>query len=202
MSSATANYTDRLRRLMQAAKISTYRQLCEATGVSEKVLRRLRHGEIVQMKIVTLNKIAAGLGISPGDLLNTFTSNDHTPATSLQQEYDRLQQQLIDQRATLIQEFQQASLQTIESWMLQWPTAAHAATQNPAAPAVKLLPLVRPIEHLLCQWQVEPIGQVGETVPFDPQQHQVIGPSPEPTAPCAYATSATVKAIGCYIGQK
>ncbi len=175
------DYTDRLRQLMQAIGITTYAELCQVAGVTEKVIRRLRRGAIGQMQIGTLQKIAQGLQISAPELLAQFT--DGPEPAALQVEYDRLQAQLHTQRDTLFQEFQQTTLQTIESWMLQWPTAAHAAQQNPTAPAVKLLPLVRPVENLLVQWGIEPIGTVGATIGFDPQQHQVMGAMPQSGAP-------------------
>jgi transcriptional regulator with XRE-family HTH domain len=175
------DYTDRLQTLMSAIGITTYTELCQVAGVTEKVIRRLRRGAIGQMQIGTLQKIAQGLRISAPELLAQFT--DATEHASLQVEYDRLQTQLQTQRDSLFQEFQQTTLQTIESWMLQWPTAAHAAQQNPTAPAVKLLPLVRPVENLLVQWGIEPIGTVGETIGFDPQRHQVMGAMPQPGDP-------------------
>jgi molecular chaperone GrpE (heat shock protein) len=58
--------------------------------------------------------------------------------------------------------------------LLQWPTAAAVAQKNPQWPAVKLLPLVRPLANLLKQWQVEAIASVGETLPYDPQWHQLL----------------------------
>ncbi len=185
MSNPLPDRTDRLRQLMQSVGINTYAELCQTTGVTEKVIRRLRRGAIGQMQIGTLQKIARGLNLSAADLLAQFTSTStDTAATSdLQREYDRLQTQLTIQRETLLQEFQQSSLQTLESWMLQWPTAAYAAQQNPTAPAVKLLPLVRPVENLLTQWGIEPIGQVGATIGFDPQQHQVMGTIANPGDP-------------------
>jgi transcriptional regulator with XRE-family HTH domain len=181
MSNPLPDRTDRLRQLMQGVGISTYAELCQTTGVTEKVLRRLRRGAIGQMQIGTLQKIAQGLHLSAPELLAQFTDTAVTP--NLQPEYDRLHTQLQTQRTELLQEFQQSTLQTLESWMLQWPTAAHAAQQNPTAPAVKLLPLVRPVENLLTQWGIEPIGQVGATIAFDPQQHQVMGAMPNPGDP-------------------
>jgi transcriptional regulator with XRE-family HTH domain len=170
--------TDRLQALMGAIGISTYAELCQRTGVTEKVIRRLRRGAIGQMQVRTLVKIAQGLQVSAPELLAQFGEPGFDQAPPERREYDRLQQQLATQREALLEEFQQTTLQTIESWMLQWPTAAHAAQQNPTAPAVKLLPLVRPVENLLTHWGIVPIGIVGETIGFDPQRHQVIGAMP------------------------
>jgi molecular chaperone GrpE (heat shock protein) len=95
--------------------------------------------------------------------------------SDLRQEYDRLQQQLANQRQILWQEFQQSSVQILESLLLQLPTAAYAAQQNPQAPAVKMLPLLRPLDTLLEQWGIESIATVGAEIPYDPQQHQLMG---------------------------
>ena len=92
----------------------------------------------------------------------------------LRHEYDRLQQQLVQQRQMLWQEFQQASVQTLESLLLQLPTAIYAAQQNPQAPAIKLLPLLRPLAQLLAEWGIESIAPVGAEIPYDPQHHQLI----------------------------
>ncbi len=73
---------------------------------------------------------------------------------------------------TIEADLQYCALHTLEPFLRFWPTAAHAATQNPAAPAQRILPLVKPIFQLLDQWGVTPIGEVGAIVPFDPQQHQ------------------------------
>jgi molecular chaperone GrpE (heat shock protein) len=194
MSYPSMDYTDRLQILMGAIGIKTYAELCQRTGVTEKVIRRLRRGSIAAMQIGTLQKIALGLAITGPELLATFSdqssgqssgqSSDQSSAKpDRQAEYDRLQTQLQTQRTALFQEFQQSALQTLESWMLQWPTAAHAAQQNPTAPAVKLLPLLRPVENLLAEWGIAPIGQVGTTIAFDPQQHQVMGAMPNPGDP-------------------
>jgi transcriptional regulator with XRE-family HTH domain len=185
MSDSLPDRSDRLQTLMGAIGITTYTELCQVAGVTEKVIRRLRRGQIAMMQIGTLEKIAQGLQVSAAELLAQFTDRAGVESAqdSLQVEYDRLQQQLLTQRETLRQEFQQTTLQTIESWMLQWPTAAHVAQQNPTAPAVKLLPLVRPVENLLVQWGIVAIGEVGATIGFDPQQHQVMGAMPNPGDP-------------------
>lgn len=132
------------------------------------------------MQVVQLHKLSQILHLSLSELVTTFSPLSLQPATSpgsqqeYQQEYQRLQAQLNEQRETLRQEFQRSTLQTLESWLLQFPTAAYAAQQNPQIPATRLLPLMRPIEQLLQEWGVESIGSVGDEVPFDPQQHQLM----------------------------
>lgn len=92
----------------------------------------------------------------------------------LEQEYQRQQQQLQIQKEQLLVEYQKSTIQALESLILQWPTAAYAARKNPDAPAIKLLPLVSPLEKLLGSWGVIPIGEVGTETPYDPQWHQVV----------------------------
>jgi molecular chaperone GrpE (heat shock protein)/DNA-binding Xre family transcriptional regulator len=217
MTEIRKDYTDRLLALMRSATVTTYSQLYQLTGLSEKAFRRLRRGQLEYMQVGTLQKVAAVLKVSVTDLILAF-SEPGMPAPSqsepsqselsqselsqselsqselsqpqlgmsaaigsassavidLQQECERLRQQLQQQQKSLLQDFQRSSLQTLEPWLLQWSAAVYLARQNPQAPAVKLLPLVQPVENLVMSWGVMPIGAVGESVPFDPQVHQVI----------------------------
>lgn len=186
-SSSQQDYTQRLQQLMQPLGFSTYKQLSQSAGVSEKLLRRLRQGQALQLRGETLLKLAQALQVSVSELLVTFSSVS-LPATSpsegeeaaLRQEYQRLQQQLEQQRETLRQEFQQSSLQLLESWLVQWPTAAYAAQQNQQLPAVRLLPLVRPVEQLLQEWGVDAIASVGSEIPYEPHLHQLMEGTAQP----------------------
>lgn len=92
----------------------------------------------------------------------------------LQQEYQRQQQQLQTQKEHLLVEYQKSTIQALEPLLLQWPTAAYAARKNPDAPAIKLLPLISPLEKLLVSWGIIPIGEVGTEMSYDPQWHQVM----------------------------
>jgi molecular chaperone GrpE (heat shock protein)/DNA-binding Xre family transcriptional regulator len=203
------DYTQLLQQLMQRLGFSSYRQLSQGAGVSEKQLRRLRQGQASQLRGETLLKLSHALQMSVGELLTTFSSGDglEKPLSStvgghsyaplrddnsgvdegetasleaLRQEYQRLQQQLENQRETVRQEFQQSSLQVLESWLVQWPTAAYAAQQNQQLPAVRLLPLLRPVEQLLQEWGVEAIAAVGSELPYDPQWHQLMEGTAQP----------------------
>jgi molecular chaperone GrpE (heat shock protein) len=169
---------------MQGVGISSFKALSKTTGVSEKQLRRLRKGQVDQLRVENLLKLSQVLQVSVSELLATFSSveankpwlpqQETESLTVLKQEYQRLQQQLENQRDTLKQEFQQSSLQILESWLVQWPTAAYAAGQNQQLPAVRLLPLVRPVEQLMQEWGVEAIASVGSEIPYDPQWHQLM----------------------------
>ena len=93
---------------------------------------------------------------------------------ALQSEYDRLQQQMSQQREQANEDFLRSALEMLESWMIQWPTAAYAAHKNDTIPASRLIPLVRPVERLLEDWGIEAIATVGEDVVYDPTMHQLM----------------------------
>jgi molecular chaperone GrpE (heat shock protein) len=174
--------TPQLRQLMQRVGVLSFAALSRMAGVSEWQVRSLRQGKVSQMRLETLLKLADALQISLGELLATFAGIEGKSETSaeIRQEFDRLQAQLANQREEITQEFQQESLDILESWMLHWSAAAYAATQNPQFPAVKLLPLIKPVEKLLQHWGVEAIAQVGTEVPYNPQHHQLMEGNAKP----------------------
>jgi DNA-binding Xre family transcriptional regulator len=180
----TQDFTHPLQQLMQQAGVSSFKALSRKAAVSERQVRRLRQGQIAQMRVETLLKISQVLQVSMTELLTILGETQSVDVlnspTDMSQEYQRLQQQLHEQRETLMQEFQQSSLQVIESWLLQWPTAAYAAQQNQQLPAVRLLPLVRPVEQLLQEWGVEAIASVGAEIPYDPHLHQLMEGTAQP----------------------
>ena len=189
-------YRDRLRDAMTSAGVSSLRSLAAQSSVSRRQIERLRRGEAHLLAVRDALQLAQFLQLSLPTLLQQFsdvrTEIEETEALStantnvaFRLEYQRLEDKLAQARSQLQQEFQAEALNILEPLLLQWPTAAYAAQQNPLAPAVRLLPLLLPIEKLLYSWQVERIGTVGETVPFQPQMHQwnAQTPPPEPEEP-------------------
>lgn len=117
--------------------------------------------------------------------------------TTLKQEYLRSQQQLEEQKELLRQEFQSSSLQSLESLLLQFPTAAQKARENPKLAAVNLLPLIqKPLEKLLNEWGIEVIAVVGAEIPYNPQEHQLLEGSAQP------GDRVKVRYIGYRQGEK
>lgn len=188
--------TPQLQHLMQQAGLPSFKALCQQAGVSRRQVTQLRQGQIQQIQVSKLLQLSQVLQVSLVDLLTIFSDQaikvelDQSKPTqeddssndviALQQEYQRLEKKLVEQRQILWQEFQQATLQTLESFLLQWPTAAYAAQRNPQAPAVRLLPLLRPVEQLLQEWGIEVIAAIGTTVPYDPQLHQLMEGTAQP----------------------
>ncbi|QLE56883.1 nucleotide exchange factor GrpE [Nostoc sp. TCL26-01] len=181
--------TQKLQNLMQQVGITSFKALSRTAGVSERQILRLRQGKLEQMRLDVLLKLAQVLQIPLNELLDTFLilSTPHTPQQTpeeivdLKKEYDRLQLQLEQQREILQQEFQQASLQLLESLLLQWPTVAQKAQENPQLPAVKIVPLVQKSLEKLCQaWGIEAIAPVGSELPYNPQLHQLMDGTAQP----------------------
>jgi molecular chaperone GrpE (heat shock protein) len=170
---------------MQQAGFSSLKALSHKAGVPELDLIRLRRGLALQTRVDILIKISQALQISLNELLATFApgSVELSPASTsaaIETEYRHLQTQIQQQREILSEEFQQQTLQILESWMIQWPTAANKAQADPQWPAVKLLPLLRPVEKLLETWEVEAIATVGASIPYDPQIHQLMAGTAQP----------------------
>jgi hypothetical protein len=161
----------------------------QQSHLSRRQLQALRSGQGANLSIAGLCRLSDVLQVPLADLLKIFdiasfdrpqTSNPDHPETSstadstqvLKAECLRLQQQLEQQRSHLQQDFQRETLHTLESLLLMWPTAAHKAQQDPTLPAVRIVPLLKPLEQLLQHWRIEAIGAVGEQTLYDPTLHQ------------------------------
>ncbi|MDJ0796650.1 MAG: nucleotide exchange factor GrpE [Calothrix sp. MO_167.B12] len=181
------NFTQRLQELMQQVGVASFRELSRVSGISERQILRLRRGEIEQMRLDVLLKLSATLNMPLSEFVSNFSEvelkSDIKSANpelcqqiaDLQTEYQRSQQQLVQQQELLQQEFQQSMLQLLESLLLQFPTAAHKAQENPQLPAFKIIPLVqKPLEKLLQTWEMEAIAPVGAEIPYNPQEHQLM----------------------------
>jgi DNA-binding Xre family transcriptional regulator len=182
---------EKLQQLMQQAGIDSFEKLSQVSDISQWQLNRLLAGLLPKLPIGMLLKLSKALQIPLEQLLIQFETDgflaedwsftpQESPSTidrktdSFKKEYETLQEQLNSQKQTLEKDFQASSIATLESWLLQWPTAAIVAQKNPEISAVKLLPLVKPVFELLKQWGLEMKGTVGEIVPYDPQFHQLL----------------------------
>ncbi|NEQ79873.1 MAG: helix-turn-helix transcriptional regulator, partial [Moorea sp. SIO2I5] len=70
--SSYPNYSEQLRQLMAEVGIPSFRQLSLRADVSELQLRRLRKGQVSQMQLKTLLKLAQALQVSVNQLLVLF----------------------------------------------------------------------------------------------------------------------------------
>jgi molecular chaperone GrpE (heat shock protein) len=191
---SVANRTIELQQLMQTVGINSFKELYRSARTSAHTINKIRAGDLETLRWQTILNISNSLQISAIELIEIFgdgkiASPDREIAT-LKQEYERLQQQLQQQRETLQAEFQYQSLQALESFLTYFPTAKHAATNNPSFPATKIFPLMGAIDRLLTQWGVSAIGSVGAEIPYDPQYHQLIEGTANP------GDLATVRYVG------
>ncbi len=149
-----------LRPLLVAAQITSWQQLASTSQISISRLRHLRQGHFAAWKIAELQRLSAALQIS---------------LESLFEKLGLVKNSTVD--------FQYASFQIIESFLTNWPVAAHQAQLDPTFLASKLLPLVGSIDRLVASWGITSIGQVGEITPFDPQLHQSLTVPIQPLTP-------------------
>lgn len=170
-----ADRTEILRQLMQLVGISSFQALSDRTGVSRRAIDRLRKGNAATLRYADLAKLAEALQIELNEFIPKFIPESSSSAIAdLQKEYKCLQQKLENQKQELRSQFERETIQQLESLLLQLPSAAHAAQNNPNMLAKNILPLLRPIDALLQKWGISVIGSVGAEVSYDPQKHQLM----------------------------
>ncbi|MEG3437534.1 nucleotide exchange factor GrpE [Pannus brasiliensis CCIBt3594] len=191
-----------LQQLMERVNCTSLQELSQLSGLSSWQLQRVRHGLIAKLPTADVAKLANALQLPAGELLRHF-GIDTVPVedrseeiAALQRECENLREKLDRQKEELVRDFQSASIEAIESWLVQWPTAEAVARKNTELSAVKILPLVKPLWNLLQRWGVEPIHSVGEHVPYDPRAHQLIDGTAEPE------TTVLVRYVGYRHGEK
>ena len=175
-------HSERLRELMTTAGIASYRALAARAGVSLWQIEQLRAGKGEQMRLTMLTRLAGSLEMSLNTLLKAFEllpeaaeAAVEEEVAAVRQEYARLKGQVEKREALGRSQVKTEALQTLESWLVQWPTVAKRAAENEALAAVKVLPFVRPVERLMEVWGVGAIAPVDAEVDYDPQLHQLIG---------------------------
>jgi DNA-binding Xre family transcriptional regulator len=170
--------TAQLQELMQQVGIKSLRELYRSTGISAHTINQLRFGNLDTLRWESIVKISDTFQISTSESIRIFgdlqTGSQAQSIEILKQEYQQLQQRYQQQSDTLQAEFQLQSLQTLESFLTYFPTAKHAAINNPDFPASKLFPLIGSIDRLIQSWGVTAIGAVGSQVAYDPRWHQLI----------------------------
>ncbi len=197
--------TEILRQLMKLANIASFQALSDRTGVSRRAIDTLRKGNGSNLKYADLAKLAAVLQIEIDELIAKFiTESSSNPASkisevaALREEYQRLQQKLETQKQEWRSQFELETIQQLESLLLQLPSAAHAAQNNPNMLAKNILPLLRPLDALLQRWGISVIGAVGAEISYDTQKHQLMEGSEE----IEEGDIAIVRYVGYMQGEK
>jgi DNA-binding Xre family transcriptional regulator len=175
-----------LATLMSQAEIKNMKQLIKISGVSELQLIKLQNGLFLKLPLEVIIKISQALQVSLDDLISLFSPElvsekfENLSLETIKKESEILQQKLLTQKQTLLDEFQQSSLDILESWLIQWPRAVFLAKNNPHFPVKSLLMLIKPIEKLLLQWGVKAIASINAEIPYNPQYHQLIEGTAQP----------------------
>jgi molecular chaperone GrpE (heat shock protein) len=102
----------------------------------------------------------------------SVTTTDPAELEQLRQEIARLQEQLAAGKAQAEGDLKADTFETLQTLLVNYPSARRMADSNPNMPARNLSALFVPLENLLENWGYEPIGQVWEQVTYDPQIHQ------------------------------
>ena len=168
-----------LQELMESFGCDSFREFSLKFKIAELNLFRLKNGLLGKMSLETALKLAQSFNISLNKLVSLFSSEQDLgemviPSQSISQDYQNLQQKYASQKQELTQQFQLSTLETLESFLLQFPTFIAAVNKNPDLPAARLLPLLKPIEQLLDNWDITPIAAVGDKIPYNPLEHELM----------------------------
>jgi transcriptional regulator with XRE-family HTH domain len=198
---AMSDFTAVLTKYMSDRSIPSFRALSKESGLSRSAIDRLRRGQVLQMQVNTLLKLARFLQLDLELLVRSLSPMTDSPMTdSVMTDSPMTDSVMADVQPTdvsrpvgdsggdpggdpvknppVISEemFQRSALHQLEPWLLQWSAVATAAQNNPQMSAANLLPLLRPIDLMLAEWGVTKIGQVGEELEYDPTEHQLMDP--------------------------
>lgn len=97
---------------------------------------------------------------------------DPTELNKLRAEITRLRDQLADSKAQAEGDLKAETFDTLQTLLVNYPSARKMAESKPDMPARNLSALFVPLENLLADWGYEPIAEVWEQVAYDPQLHQ------------------------------
>ncbi len=92
--------------------------------------------------------------------------------TVLQQQCQRLRNELTSQKAQLRSDFSNATFEQLQTLLTTYPSACKMAQTMPDLPARNLVALFTPLENLLQTWDIEAIGSPWQSVSYDLQLHQ------------------------------
>lgn len=164
-----------LKALYGQAGYSSLAEFGRACTIGWRTLRKLREGQIGQIRLETIQRVARVLDLPTERLVADLSSGDTQTGSDWRLEYQRLRVQLDEQRSGLKEEWDRAFYRAIEPLLLQVPTVRAAAARNPDLPATVVLDLLSPLEEFLRESNFIPIGQPGEQTAYDPQLHQGSG---------------------------
>ncbi|WP_017326175.1 helix-turn-helix transcriptional regulator [Synechococcus sp. PCC 7336] len=173
----------------QQAGRDTWKALAQASNLSRHRIQQLRAGAIARWPLEDLLSLCLALQIS----LSELAAAAGIPFDGDRSEPDRGSREVaIVERSqiALEEDWQREALHQLEPLLRQWPTALYAARHH-NLPASQLLGLLAPLDRLLRQWEIFPLGQVGQVTAFDPSWQQ-----PLSDEPCESGTPVSIRYIG------
>lgn len=154
-----------LQDLMAQNNIKNYLDLSRKTKVSELQFYCLENNLLDQIPLGILKKIAISFNMPLCSLIEELSYSIDRSCVN---------DKLSEKKETLMEEYQQETITILESLLLQLPTVVYGVKNNPDLPAHRLLPLLEPINQLLSSWGISSIGQVGDIVDYNPQNHELM----------------------------
>lgn len=110
--------------------------------------------------------------VKASGLTATPSPTDTAELATLKQQCLRLREELQQQKAQLLADFHHTTFDRLQFLLTNYPTAQTMAEAKPDLPAKNLTSLFNPLETLLQDWGIEPIGTPWQEVCYDPQLHQ------------------------------
>ena len=185
---------------MANANYSSWAQLQHAASLSRYRIRQLRHRQLGRWPLQSLLNLCVALDISLTELL--LAADAVAPSIVEQNNEDLSLNNRSKEPAppAPTQELQdshrQAALQILEPLLRQLPTATFAVHHH-NLPASHLLKILQPLESLLAEWDVTPLGTVGQVVPFDPTWQ-----SPLTDTEYKRDTPVSIRYVGYRVGRR
>ena len=171
-------YDQLLMSRMNQLGMTSFVSLQQKSGLIDLRLRKVRRGELASLRLKELTQLATALDWTLEELLQNFGVGDTSSSKrlleieALRNECLRLREELQQQRVELTNELQQSTFQQLQTLLTNYPSVRRLIQVKPDLPAKNLPSLFTSLDNLIESWGYEPIGQVWEQVPYNPQLHQ------------------------------
>ncbi len=170
---STGQYDVVLLPQLQQAGIADWQQLQQLSGLTTEQVNQVRMGNVHQISLLQLQRIADVLDWSLDHLLSAYgLSTLHHENRALRQEGLRLQEMLRQQQTASAETWQRDAFTLLQSLLTTYPSIRQMIHTKPDLPAKNLSSLFTSLDNVVQAWNYEPIGAVWSQVVYDPQLHQ------------------------------
>lgn len=171
-------YDQLLRERLKQLGMSSFLDLQQKSGLTSTRLRQVRRGELSSLNLKDLTQLATALDWAIEECLqnvgglNTSSAKRVSETDALRRECLQLRQELQNLSGELTTEFRHSTFLQLQTLLTNYPSVRQLVQVKPDLPAKNLTSLFTPLDNLIESWGYEPIGQVWEQVPYNPQLHQ------------------------------